>query len=385
MRIGCLTTSFPTAPNDYAGRFVLELVSSLADRGHRIEVLAPEPVRPAESPQLGADIRVRWVPYLRPRSWQRLFHGAGAPDNLVSDPLAWPGLMTFGPCLWHAARNLAHGWDAVMTHWALPCGLIGGRLAPSVPHLAVFHSADVWALERLPSYVTGAILSTATAAWYTSLGARAAMEARCHQPPMARVGPMGVSRPRRSRPPGPPSSPLRVLSLGRLVPIKGLDLALNAAALGGIELTIAGDGPREAFLRRQARGLPVRFVGRVSGDRKEEELCRSDVLLIPSRVLASGRREGTPVVALEAAVRGVPVIASRSGGLAELDWVRHPPWLDARSLHGALMALSEPAAHARAAEAALRGASPLVWERLAPEIEGLLRAPCNAPPREADS
>src|SRR5690606_17912272 len=42
VRVGMLTTSFPRHPSDGAGRFVLDLAVRLVERGHAIEVLAPE-------------------------------------------------------------------------------------------------------------------------------------------------------------------------------------------------------------------------------------------------------------------------------------------------------------------------------------------------------
>jgi glycosyltransferase involved in cell wall biosynthesis len=49
-----------------------------------------------------------------------------------------------------------------------------------------------------------------------------------------------------------------------------------------------------------------------------EWLAAADLYVQPSRVLPSGRTEGLPMATLEALAVGLPVIASRSGGLAEL-------------------------------------------------------------------
>jgi glycosyltransferase involved in cell wall biosynthesis len=53
-----------------------------------------------------------------------------------------------------------------------------------------------------------------------------------------------------------------------------------------------------------------------SSRRREELLRRASVVII--RVLPNGRTEGTPLVALEALATGIPVIASRVGGLSDL-------------------------------------------------------------------
>src|SRR5690348_2455743 len=98
MHIGLLTTSFPRFEGDVAGSFVLGFARALVARGHTLTVLAPEPLDRIEPPDFGSTIAVRYVPYVRPRSLARTFYGAGVADN-AKNPLAWPGLLTFGPAL----------------------------------------------------------------------------------------------------------------------------------------------------------------------------------------------------------------------------------------------------------------------------------------------
>jgi glycosyltransferase involved in cell wall biosynthesis len=119
--------------------------------------------------------------------------------------------------------------------------------------------------------------------------------------------------------PGPEPGPydgeeLRLLAVGRLVPIKGFDVLLRAfaatrARVPGLLLEIAGDGPLRAELERQA-GAGVTFLGRLDGVSQAYE--RAAAVVVPSR------GEGFGMVALEAMERGRAVVASRVGGLPEL-------------------------------------------------------------------
>lgn len=98
--------------------------------------------------------------------------------------------------------------------------------------------------------------------------------------------------------------------IARLSPEKGVDvLAQAAAALPDVPVLVAGDGPQRDVLRAS---LPanVRLLGRIPDTRAL--LAAVSVLVVPSRL------EGQGIVALEAMAAGVPLIASRVGGLAEM-------------------------------------------------------------------
>jgi glycosyltransferase involved in cell wall biosynthesis len=108
-------------------------------------------------------------------------------------------------------------------------------------------------------------------------------------------------------------------SMGRLVDIKGLDIGLSAfikvaAEFPEIVLLIAGDGPEEAPLKKMAAdaGLSdrVRFLGWL--DAKPEFLSVCDLFVMPSR------NEGMGRAAVEAMAAGLPVVASRVGGIKDL-------------------------------------------------------------------
>ncbi|HUP19082.1 MAG TPA: glycosyltransferase family 4 protein [Gemmatimonadota bacterium] len=115
----------------------------------------------------------------------------------------------------------------------------------------------------------------------------------------------------------PAAEPVFVF-LGRLSREKGLSLLLRAfAAIGpGARLRIVGRGPEGPGLERLARELGiaerVTFTGWVPPEEVERELADAWALVAPSL-----HSEPLGLVALEAIVRGVPVIASALGGFAE--------------------------------------------------------------------
>jgi glycosyltransferase involved in cell wall biosynthesis len=111
-----------------------------------------------------------------------------------------------------------------------------------------------------------------------------------------------------------------VLALGRLVPVKGIDVLLRASRDRPWTLLIAGDGPERSRLEAEARRLRVdaRFFGEVANPQKSLLLTAADAFALPSRVLPSGRSEGSPVALLEAMACGLPTVGSAVGGIAEL-------------------------------------------------------------------
>ena len=104
-----------------------------------------------------------------------------------------------------------------------------------------------------------------------------------------------------------------VLYAGRLSHEKGVADAVTACRDAGLPLVVAGDGPASDELRELAAGADVRFTGRVGPEALAELRRDAAVAVVPSRYA-----EILPLAALEAMAAGVPVVAARSGGLAEL-------------------------------------------------------------------
>jgi glycosyltransferase involved in cell wall biosynthesis len=106
-----------------------------------------------------------------------------------------------------------------------------------------------------------------------------------------------------------------VLAAGRLSPEKGLDLAVAAAAQAEVPLWIAGDGPEAAEVAALVERLnaPVRLLGQVRREEMPALLSGAAALVLSSR-----SHEFSPFSVLEAMGAGVPVVATRSGGVPEL-------------------------------------------------------------------
>jgi glycosyltransferase involved in cell wall biosynthesis len=96
----------------------------------------------------------------------------------------------------------------------------------------------------------------------------------------------------------------------RLLPYKRIDLAIEAAALAGVKLFVAGTGPCERALRERARGTTTTVLGYISDARLNELLGDARAAIVPGE-------EDFGLVPLEAAAAGRPAIAYRGGGALE--------------------------------------------------------------------
>ncbi len=169
------------------------------------------------------------------------------------------------------------------------------------------------------------------------------------------------------------SETLRILFIGRLHPIKGLPVLLDAVAklpdMSGrawrLDIGGGGDDAHRAELEAQARSLGiaarVRFFGFVHGDEKARLLADSDVFVLPSH------HENFGLAALEAMGVGLPAVVSDGVALSsEIDaagaGIRFRDG-DAGGLAAALGRYLDPTVRARAGERA-RG---LVQERFTVE------------------
>ena len=114
-----------------------------------------------------------------------------------------------------------------------------------------------------------------------------------------------------------------VTTVGRLVPRKGVRFLVTEvlpALPGDVHYLVAGEGPEAEPIRRAAAATGVsdrvHLLGRVSDADRDRLFDGTDVVVMPN-LPRSGDMEGFGLVALEAALRGAPVVAARIDGLED--------------------------------------------------------------------
>ena len=242
------------------------------------------------------------------------------------------------PLMVRQVEEMARRVDAelIVLDPAFPLGLIGPSL--SRPYGVVLHGAEVTVPGRLPvsRQLLGNVLRRArhviAGGGYPAAEAERAAGVSLPitvVPPgvdATRFVPLDASQRRSARAKfGLPTDGELVVGISRLVPRKGFDTAIRAAAVLQPErpdllLAISGAGRDEIRLRRLAAELnaPVRFLGRVSNDDLPLLYGCADVYTMLCRNRWGGlEQEGFGIVFLEAAACAVPQVAGASGGAAE--------------------------------------------------------------------
>lgn len=365
MKIGVITTSYPRREGDFAGAFVQTRVRELLAQGHSVDVIAAGELGPADgdnetgSPPRSPGLRVTRI--CLPGAGGDtvpLFYGPGAPEALEAGYAAtWIEAAGYCAALCERIRAWSGSWDEAHAHWLVPSALlarvVGGVGAARLPVRAHAHSGDVALLERVPG---GRMLARWLAAHLAEIRfvsedlmrrferlVAGRIGAHCRVVPAADIprprsqakAEMAQTIPGSRRVPDTAAAPRQrtVLSVGRLVPIKGFDVLVKAQALAWARgsglgsgqpptptLVILGDGPERARLTRLAARLavPLRLPGFVPQPEVARWMTAADLYVQPSRSLPNGRTEGLPVATLEAMAHGLSVVASDSGGLVEL-------------------------------------------------------------------
>jgi glycosyltransferase involved in cell wall biosynthesis len=230
--------------------------------------------------------------------------------------------------------------------------VLARELAPAVSHLHVHYLHTPASVVRYASLLTGRTWTFSAHAkdiWTTpewelrEKMAESLWGVTCTAAGLARLRALGGGRvtlayhgldlarfplPPESRPPRDGSDsadPVRIVSVGRIVPKKGFDDLLRALAAlpGDLHWRFAhvGGGEGRSALAEQARadGIAARtaFLGPKTQPEVIALLREADLFVLPAKRAASGDRDGLPNVLMEAASQRLALVATRFAGIPE--------------------------------------------------------------------
>ncbi len=377
-RVLFVTHNFPRFVGDAAGSFVWRLARALIDRGAHVHVLAPAAAGLKERETIDG-VSVQRVRYASEQRQNLAYEGTMA--ELVRS--SWSAKFAFAQLLWslrqatkrtlrEAHRN-ATPYDVVHAHWWFPAGLAlsvssigkGNR----TPLVITMHGSDVRLARTKPivhplmrRVLSRANALTAVSTWLASEAQRIAPDSAVQVAPMpVDIAQFTADRPPLTVPPTTqsnaqftanrspstvppttpttPSSPPRILFVGRLNAQKGAaDLCVALArSAHDVHCDIIGDGPDRDEVQQIAikLGVDTRITwhGALAADQLTAFYQNALVTVMPSR------EEGLGLVAVESQLCGTPVIAYDSGGLPDVVQPEHG---------GVLVTTGDTAALARA-------------------------------------
>lgn len=389
MRVLFISGTFPNALEPTRGTFNGQTVRALA-RSHEVVVIAPVSWRAAWRLQMAGQA----VPRLEVHDGVRVHHPLHIyPPGVLRSAYEWFFWQSVRPTVREVLSSFQP--DVVIGFWVHPDGGTALRISRrcGVPGVVMAGGSDVLLLRRNPlrRRCLARVLRGADAVVCVSHHLKRAVEElgapgqRVHvvdngvDPTLFSPGSRGAARTRLGL---NPHTPL-LLWVGRMVPVKGLDVLLDAFAASQPQVTsatlcLAGDGPLRQALAARADALGilpwVRFVGSVPHRDLPDWFRAADATVLPSW------SEGSPNVLLESVACGTPFIASAVGGVPEIA----DRALDRLVPPGDITALSEAIRDLAGAQAGPRpGRLRCTWDQHADQLTDVFRAAIAAKHRPA--
>ena len=222
--------------------------------------------------------------------------------------------------------------DIVHAHWLIPGGYVTKKAFGKEPPLFIsMHGTDVFLINkmRIAQRLAKKAIHSAHNLHFVSEELRSIIE-RHYGATGGRdfVLPMVFGLERFSQPDSKPRETKRILFVGRLMEVKGVDILIKAFSkflkidsLSDYALDIVGDGPELDSLQQLARQEQVEEKITFHGSKQKSEIAgfyrNADLFVLPSRTTTLGEKEGLGLVVLEAMMSGVPVIGTNCGGIKE--------------------------------------------------------------------
>ncbi|MEK7108338.1 MAG: glycosyltransferase family 4 protein [Patescibacteria group bacterium] len=232
----------------------------------------------------------------------------------------WPRWMGAVHTLGH------HSADVVMTHHVIPLGLacLMHKRRTGKPYIVFLHGMDFDLAVRNPwkRWLTRQVLCEAVGIVTNTQALARRVERFARRTPLV-IHPLPAVQPSPHH--TTDDGKVRLISVARLVERKGIDRVLKAVAASPhrdkITYTIlGGDGPARATIEALIEDLDltdrVKLTVNATDDQIKHAYEHADLFVLPTRT-RQGDREGFGIVYREAALAGLPSIASRVEGVDE--------------------------------------------------------------------
>ncbi len=314
-------STFPRWEGDTEPRFVLDLSEALTEY---FDVTALVPAAPgAKDREIMNGVKVIRYHYFPIHKWETLcYPGAIVPRIKEKKIRVLLVPFLFLSLYLHLLRLLPQ-FDVVHAHWLIPQGIVQSFFKK--PYIVTGHGSDVVSMNN-GILRTLKIRCLKKAGYITVVSKHLKNEViKLYNASNIDVIPMGCKTKNFGKKYAVSNffnqgDKKVVLFVGRLVEIKGVRYLIEAMKEINAKLVIVGDGPIRKELEEQAKeqGDKIVFLGSKTHEELKTIYASSDLFVAPSITAKNGGQEGFGLVMLEAMASGLPVIASRSGGIVDL-------------------------------------------------------------------
>lgn len=344
MRIAFIIGTFPTISET----FILNQITGLIDRGHAVDIFAQSQgdINPLHGDVVKYGLLEKAY-YLRPVPESYVVRAVKGIRILVSYGHKKPECILSSLNVFKYGRKAAslrmlyavasyigsEPYDIIHCHFG-PNGLLGARLRDvgvlNGRLVTAFHGYDITRyVDSNGSHIYNSLFEQGDfflpirERWKDTL-----VRLGCNENKIA-VHHMGVDCSRLVFRTVRPESdtPVRILTIARLVEKKGVEYGIRAVAkisskYHNIEYNIIGDGPLRnhcaCIIEELNAADKIHLLGWKNQKEVDGMLNISHIFLGPSVTSAKGDKEGIPVALMEAMATGLPVVSTRHSGIPEL-------------------------------------------------------------------
>ncbi len=322
-RLLITASTFPRWKKDTEPRFVLDYAKAMG-KYYDVTVLVPSSPG-AKSKEVLEGVKVERYHYCAIHKFETLCYPGAIVPRIKEKKIRIFLVPLLIGALYFKLKKDIDKYDIVHAHWLIPQGIVQSFIK-NKPYLVTGHGGDITSLNfKGMKAVKKRCMKAAKAVTVVSEALKETIDELC--PGInASIIPMGCDielfsgRKHIENFWGQGDRKV-VLFVGRLAEIKGVNYLIEAMRqVQGAVLVIAGKGDREEELRAQAENLgdKVLFIGAKTHEELADIYASADIFVAPSVTVKGGGKEGFGLTIIEAMASGVPVIASKTGGITDI-------------------------------------------------------------------